>query len=140
MRWYFSEHAMASQPGIDVKCTNKELSGEHLRYEDMHRGMSQSKFCMAFPGDAASTRRLSELMISGCIPVFPGPPYHSLPFSEHVDWPAAGIFFNITDYSPWTDEKLEFYLSPDIRWVCTSNEIFTCEGLEANSPATKNCS
>ncbi len=115
MRWYFSQHAMADEAEVDVKCTNGELGGTHAPYEEMYSSMSHSKFCMAFPGDAASTRRLSELMLSGCVPVFPGPPYHSMPFSEHVDWRQAGVFFNVTDYKPWSDEQLEFWLSPTER-------------------------
>ena len=117
MRWYFSQHAMADQPDVDVKCTNADLNGTHAPYEEMYAAMSRSKFCMAFPGDAASTRRLSEIMLSGCIPVFPGPPYHSMPFSEHIDWRQAGVFFNVTDYKPWSDENLEFSLSSTLRSV-----------------------
>lgn len=117
MRLFFSQHVMANQPDVEVKCTNRELGGQHAPFEDMFSAMSHSKFCLAFPGDAASTRRLSELMLAGCIPVFPGPPYHSLPFSEHVDWRAAGVFFNISDYKPWSDENLEFFLSPSVRSV-----------------------
>lgn len=117
MRLFFAQHVMANEPDVDVKCTNRELGGHHAPFEEMFTAMSHSKFCMAFPGDAASTRRLSELMLSGCIPVFPGPPYHSMPFSNHIDWQAAGVFFNITDYTPWTDETLEFSLSSSIRAV-----------------------
>lgn len=115
MRWFFSQKAMVDQPDVDVKCTNSDLGGTHAPFEEMFTSMSHSRFCMAFPGDAASTRRLSEIMLSGCVPVFPGPPYHSMPFSEHIDWRAAGVFFNVSDYTPWSDEKLEFRLSPTVR-------------------------
>ena len=117
MRWFFSQHVSLNQADVDMECTNHDLGGTHVPFAEMFTSMSHSRFCMALPGDAASTRRLSELMLSGCIPVFPGPPYHSMPFSEQIDWRAAGVFFNITDYTPWSDEKLEFKLSPDSRSI-----------------------
>ena len=115
MRWYFSIHVLQNEPDVHVDCTNRELGGIHVPFRDLFTSMLHSRFCIAFPGDSASTRRLSEIMISGCVPIFPGPPYHSMPFSEYIDWPTAGIFYNITDYKPWSDEKLQFHLSQTIR-------------------------
>ena len=34
--------------------------------------MRNSTFCLSMPGDSASTRRLSETIMAGCIPVFIG--------------------------------------------------------------------
>jgi len=62
--------------------------------------MRSATFCPAFPGDAASTRRLSEMFLAGCIPVFVGPPYHSMPFSETMK-----------------PMKMEWQLDPNIRAV-----------------------
>ena len=65
--------------------------------QETRRGLSQpavqvlktmegSLFCIVLPGDAQSTRRLSEVFMGGSIPVFIGPPYHSMPFSDFVDY------------------------------------------------------
>ena len=48
--------------------------------------MEESLFCIVLPGDAQSTRRLSEVFMGGSIPVFIGPPYHSMPFADYVDY------------------------------------------------------
>ena len=34
--------------------------------------MRNATFCLSMPGDSASTRRLSETIMAGCIPVFIG--------------------------------------------------------------------
>ena len=36
--------------------------------------MRNATFCLSMPGDSASTRRLSETIMAGCIPVFIGDP------------------------------------------------------------------
>ena len=54
---------------VDVKCTDPEFGHSHESFQRMFGKMSRSIFCMAFPGDAASTRRLSEIFLAGCIPV-----------------------------------------------------------------------
>lgn len=38
-----------------------------------------SKFCLMLPGDSQTSRRLPEAVMSGCVPVFMGPPFHSMP-------------------------------------------------------------
>lgn len=50
------------------------------------RLMETSLLSIVLPGDAQSTRRLSEVFMGGSIPVFIGPPYHSMPFSDYVDY------------------------------------------------------
>ena len=52
--------------------------------------MEQSLFCIVLPGDAQSTRRLSEVFMGGSIPVYIGPPYHSMPFSDFIDYRCGG--------------------------------------------------
>lgn len=64
-------------------------------------------FCLVLPGDAASTRRFSEIMTAGCIPVFIGPPYHSMPLIHDVDYRNAAVFFSIQNHSPWMNAKME---------------------------------
>ena len=60
--------------------------------------MQTATFCLVLPGDSASSRRTSEIFMSGCIPVFIGPPYATMPFGDAVDYKAAAFFFNITDH------------------------------------------
>ena len=48
--------------------------------------MRKSIFCLVLPGDSASARRTTEIFMSGCIPVFLGPPYGSMPFAKAVDY------------------------------------------------------
>ena len=114
-RWYLSEHVFANSrtPEVDVSCTNRELGGQHATFTDMFDDMRNSTFCLALPGDSSSTRRLSEIMLANCIPVFAGPPYHSMPFHHTVNWSAAGVFFNISNYSPWMDGKFSWHLASD---------------------------
>ena len=45
---------------------------QHETFAVMLDHMQRSVFCLALPGDAASTRRLSEIFMAGCIPVFVG--------------------------------------------------------------------
>lgn len=118
MRWYISEKVLKNATleglhvsGIDVSCTNAEYGGKYDTFERMFECMSTSRFCLALPGDSASTRRLSEIMLAACIPVFVGPPYHSMPFHHSIDWAAAGVFFNISDYKSWLREEFQWSLS-----------------------------
>ena len=60
--------------------------------------MRSTLFCLVLPGDSASARRTSEIFMSGCLPVFLGPPYGAMPLAGSIDYKAASLFFNVTDY------------------------------------------
>ena len=49
-----------------------------------------------------------RLMGAGCIPVFIGPPYNSLPFPVDIDYRHASVFFNITNTSAWLPEPVRW--------------------------------
>ena len=50
---------------MQVVCTNGE-DGEHdLAFGELYEAMTRSIFCLILPGDAASTRRLSEVFMAG---------------------------------------------------------------------------
>ena len=53
-----------------------------------HRGMleqmASSEFCLIMPGNSQSSQRLTEAFLTGCIPVFVGPPWHALPLRQKV--------------------------------------------------------
>ena len=115
-RWFLSQNVYGnkSDTDVDVHCTNQQLGGENKPFTVMFDSMRNSRFCLAMPGDSASTRRLSEIVLSGCIPVFPGPPFNSMPFHHTVDWSSAGVVFNISKYKPWLDGSF--------RWQDSSSE------------------
>lgn len=57
--------------------------------------MGETRFCPVMPGDSQGTRHLSEVFLSGCIPVFIGPPFSSMPLAEYVDYAATSIFIHV---------------------------------------------
>jgi hypothetical protein len=63
--------------------------------------MIASDFCLALSGDTASSRRISEIIVSGCIPVFVGPPWHSRPLQKHIPWDKIALFFEIRNAFRW---------------------------------------
>ena len=76
--------------GMQVACTDKEFALNELKVQPhggMLEAMAGSVFCLIMPGNSQSSQRLTEAFIAGCIPVFLGPPWHTLPFS--------------TEASPW---------------------------------------
>ncbi|BDA47817.1 hypothetical protein COCOBI_11-0740 [Coccomyxa sp. Obi] len=73
-------------PSVQVAC---DKSNSHKELRGMLR---RSKFCLVIAGGTASTRRLTDVMLAGCIPVFLGPPWHSLPLAQWVDYPSFAVF------------------------------------------------
>ena len=72
-----------------MACTDKEFHLNELKVQPhggMLEGMAGSVFCLIMPGNSQSSQRLTEAFISGCIPVFLGPPWHTLPFSTEVQY------------------------------------------------------
>ena len=115
---------------VDVSCTDR-ATFSHDSFDLVTKGMQRSKFCLILPGDAQSSRRLSESIRAGCIPVFIGPPYHSTPIAYDVDWPAMSIFFNISHYHEWMDDNFPWHLKPnsaatdgqDATWWITDTQV-----------------
>ena len=52
-------------------------------------------------GDSQTSRRISEAILTGCLPVFPGAPYHTMPFADVVDYRDFSLFFDIQDNARW---------------------------------------
>ena len=50
---------------VRVKCTNKEMGGQHRTFKEMLAQMERSLYCLVLPGDSPSTRRLSEIFLAG---------------------------------------------------------------------------
>ena len=57
--------------------------------------MQRSTFCLLPPGETASSRRLTDVVLSGCIPVFIGPPWHAMPLARHLNYTAFAVFVNV---------------------------------------------
>ena len=72
---------------MQVACTDKEFALNELKVQPhagMLEAMAGSVFCLIMPGNSQSSQRLTEAFIAGCIPVFLGPPWHTLPFSTEA--------------------------------------------------------
>ncbi len=70
-----------------MKCTEREFE-QNVFATQKHRSvlesMANSAFCLILPGNSQSSQRLTEAFLAGCIPVFIGPPWHSLPLTQKV--------------------------------------------------------
>ena len=54
------------------------------QHRSLLQQMANSAFCLIMPGNSQSSQRLTEAFLTGCIPVFIGPPWHSLPLTQKV--------------------------------------------------------
>ena len=66
-----------------------------MPYEELQAHMQRSTFCLLPPGGTASSRRLTDVVLSGCVPVFIGPPWHAMPLARHLDYTVFAIFVNV---------------------------------------------
>ena len=73
-----------------VRCTEREFE-QNIFATQQHRSvlehMADCTFCLILPGNSQSSQRLTEAFLAGCIPVFIGPPWHSLPLTQKVPLP-----------------------------------------------------
>ena len=72
----------------------KQQGRMQMPYEELQAHMHRSIFCLLPPGGTASSRRLTDIVLSGCIPVFIGPPWHAMPLARHLDYTAFAVFVN----------------------------------------------
>ncbi|EFN52236.1 hypothetical protein CHLNCDRAFT_139109 [Chlorella variabilis] len=108
-----------------VLCTNLPVKVSKS-YSEVQLEMRKSVFCLLPPGDTASSNRLTETILSGCIPVFIGPPWHEMPFHRgEVDWASMAVFLNITEAS-WLEspdcqfKQQKWYQSADVGFATVS--------------------
>lgn len=95
----------ANRTGYHVKCTGasdpaytSSIKLDRLDYGDYASLLATSNFCFLLPGDTQSSRRLSDAVIAGCLPVFLGPPYHSMPFSKKIRYQDFSILMHIREF------------------------------------------
>lgn len=100
----------------DVVCSCAQCPG-HASHAELMVALQQSVFCLLPGGDTQSSRRLTEIIMAGCIPVIIGPPYHTLPFAQDVDYKSFAVFFNVTNLETlklyWPNQLLEGYMLPE---------------------------
>ncbi len=73
-----------------VRCTDREFEQNRFatqQHRSLMQQMANSAFCLIMPGNSQSSQRLTEAFLTGCIPVFIGPPWHSLPLTQKVRMP-----------------------------------------------------
>ena len=73
---------------------------DHAAYLD---AMRRATFCPIVASNAQSSRRVSEAALSGCVPVFLGPPFHVLPLADAIDYASFSIFIRVRDAGAWID-------------------------------------
>jgi hypothetical protein len=84
----------ASNPQVIISCK----AVDHM---ETSREMLTSTFCLVIAGDTPSGRRISEIVIAGCIPVFVGPPWHIRPLSRYVPWDQFSLFIEVNNAARW---------------------------------------
>ena len=70
-----------------VACTDRNFKQNAARVQpqpELLQDMAQAQFCLVMPGNGQSSGHLADAFFSGCIPVFLGPPFHTLPFPHLV--------------------------------------------------------
>ncbi|PRW51030.1 Dihydrolipoyllysine-residue acetyltransferase component of pyruvate dehydrogenase complex [Chlorella sorokiniana] len=92
----------APQPDVHAGCTCDICTG-HMPHKELVQRMGRSVFCPIVASNTQSSRRLSEAILTGCIPVFIGEPFHSLPLASDVDYKSFAVFINVTDTSSWVN-------------------------------------
>ena len=94
---------------IDIKCSC-DICDNHTPHAEVMQSYRRTRFCPILASNVQSSRRISEAILSGCIPVFIGPPFHSLPLHLDVDYSSMAIFMNVTNSSAWIDETSPHHL------------------------------
>ncbi|CAL5229778.1 g13167 [Coccomyxa viridis] len=94
--------------GDEVRCTDREFEQNRFatqQHRSLMQQMANSAFCLIMPGNSQSSQRLTEAFLTGCIPVFIGPPWHSLPLTQKVDYASAALFLNISMHVSGSSES-----------------------------------
>ncbi|CAL8469167.1 g8708 [Coccomyxa elongata] len=123
-------HGRAAGP--EVACTERDFDLNELKvqpHRPMLEAMATSVFCLILPGNSQSSQRLTEAFLTGCIPVFLGAPWHTLPFATEVDYAAAGMFLNITGgkeggSAPWWEQP-GLQMAPGLEAMSQIEERFS---------------
>ncbi len=85
---------------LHVHCACHSCS-TRLSHESQMAMMRRTRFCLVLPGDTQSSRRITEVVLAGCIPVLIMPPMHTLPLAAFVDYQKFAVVVRVPDASPW---------------------------------------
>jgi Exostosin family len=72
---------------MHVQCSVGEIGSpeyNELSHQELMALLFRSVFCPVLPGDDQNSQHLTERYIAGCIPVFIGPPFHTMPFEREA--------------------------------------------------------
>lgn len=78
------------EPDMIVECSGGAArlgSKKFTNHAEFANLLSRTLFCPVLPGENQGSQHLVERYVSGCIPIFVGPPYHALPFEKEVCLP-----------------------------------------------------
>jgi hypothetical protein len=90
---------------VDVSC----IDDDDPKQSEILHAMRRAIFCPILALGSQASRTLPAAVLTGCIPVFFGPPFHALPFAGDIDYRNIAMFFNITESGkepePETEEE-----------------------------------
>ncbi|KFM25367.1 hypothetical protein F751_0905 [Auxenochlorella protothecoides] len=89
-----------NKPDLDLSCACDICPGA-LDHDETLRRMLRSTFCPVLAGDAQTSRRQVEVILSGCVPVYVGPGWHTLPLADAIDHAAFSVFVHVKGTVPW---------------------------------------
>lgn len=72
---YHVTQSLAGESDAFMQGTCQGCAGQ-LSHRDAMRVYQSSTFCLVLAGDAPSSRRATEVVLHGCLPVYLGPPYN----------------------------------------------------------------
>lgn len=113
-----------TDPDVIVECSGAAArpgSNKSTHNSVFLKNLARATFCPVLPGDEQNSQHVVDRYLAGCIPVFPGPPYHALPFEKEVrpsDRPSweksdcALVPGKSEDIAPFEKPKLQIALLP----------------------------
>ena len=94
-----SQNANLPYALLQVACSDKNFRQNPQRTQpqpDLLADMANSQFCLVMPGNVQSSGHLADAFFTGCIPVFLGPPFHTLPIPHLVSASIAACLLTST--------------------------------------------
>lgn len=88
--------SVSNQHDDIIASCNSEIQPHRIDHRAVIKEMLHSRWCIVVAGDTQSSRRVSEVMLTGCVPIFIGPPWHILPFSRRIPWQEFSLFINMS--------------------------------------------
>lgn len=101
---------------VDVACTCSVCPG-HISHRESEERLARSVYCPVLAGDTQASARLTEVVLAGCLPVFVGPPWHTMPLIDEIDYRTFGTFIRIADTTPYIIKDDTRGTSNIMRWT-----------------------